>query len=62
MNNNYYYVEYMMKAQEIEIQKNAREAWKWSTGKSDSKWHRILASFRQPEAIPCCTQSLQACC
>lgn len=62
MNNNYYFFEYMMKAREKEVQRSAREAWKWPTVKSKTKWYRFRDHVRKVNEVPCCTQPIQACC
>ncbi|OZB90847.1 hypothetical protein CJP46_31010 [Paenibacillus sp. XY044] len=62
MYDNYYSVEYMMKINEQEVQKSARQAWKWSNPKPKTVWYRSLGSIRKVKTGPCCSQPIQACC
>lgn len=62
MYDHFYVHEFLMNAREQDIQKTAREAWKWSDDNPASKGYRLLISSRKKKQVPCCPQPLRACC
>ncbi|MBB3131563.1 hypothetical protein FHS19_006286 [Paenibacillus rhizosphaerae] len=62
MYDHFYTAEYLMKMNEQQVQKTARQAWKWSTEKPKMGRYRFLDSVRKAKTVPCCSQPIQACC
>ena len=62
MYDHYYSAEHLMKLNEQQVQKTARQAWKWSTEKPKMTPYKFLDSFRKAKTVPCCSQPIQACC
>lgn len=62
MYDQFYSSEYLMKAREQELQKSARQAWKWSTVKSKVRRPSFINSLSKNSPVYCCTQPIQACC
>lgn len=62
MYDHFYTAEYLMKMNEQQVQKTARQAWKWSTEKPKRGRYKFLDSVRIAKTVPCCSPPIQACC